>query len=328
VHNRDAVEHIDALRIRINSEINKLVEPSEPTELYDALRYVLEGKGKRFRPILTLLAADIYGCEIENVISQGLAMEVFHNSTLVHDDIMDRSGIRRGRESVHVKWNDASAILVGDYLLGLSYRLLSEGSHARLSEMLALHQRTLRMLCEGQFSDMAFEARKHVSVEEYLSMIDRKTAALLQSSLQVGGLAGNADGEDLDRLREIGWHIGRAFQIQDDLLDLTAADSRWGKPIGNDLVTGKKTFLLLTALENSAGQDHAWFTAILDQGGLPEGDVSEATVKMENLGVLEAAKTSVIFHSDESLRIVSSLPQGQSRESLCYLIRQMQQRLH
>ncbi len=328
MHNGDKVAHIEALRDRINYELSQLFKLAEPVELNDAIRYVLRSRGKRFRPILTLLAAEMYGCEIENAITLGLAMEVFHNFTLVHDDIMDRSAMRRGRESVHVKWDEPTAILVGDYLLGLSYRLLSEVSHARLSEMIALHQHTLRMLCEGQFCDMAFETRKDVSVDEYLSMIDRKTAALLQSSLQMGGLAGHAGGEELDRLREIGGHIGRAFQIQDDLLDLTAVDSRWGKPIGNDLTAGKKTFLLLTALELSHGSDHEWFASILDGGGLPVRRIPGVKEKMENLGVLEAAKTSIIFHSDESLRIVSSLPAGRSRELLSFLIRQMQQRLH
>lgn len=328
VQNGDTVAHLDALRERINNDLSQLVDFAEPAELFDALRYVLNGKGKRFRPILTLLAAEMYDCDVDKAISLALAMEVFHNSTLVHDDIMDRSAMRRGRESVHVKWDVSTAILVGDYLLGLSYRLLSEGRQTRLCEMIALHQHTLRMLCEGQFCDMAFEARTNVSVEEYLSMIDRKTAALLQNSLQMGGLAGHAGDEELDRLREIGWHIGRAFQIQDDLLDLTAMDSRWGKPVGNDLMAGKKTFLSLTALELSEGSDHEWFVSILKRGGLPEQSIGTAKEKMENLGVLEAAKTSVIFHSDESLRIVSSLPAGQSRESLSFLIRQMQQRLH
>ena len=248
MQNADTVAHLDALRERIDNELNNLVDFAEPAELFDALRYVLEGKGKRFRPILTLLAAEMYGCDVNKAIFLALAMEVFHNSTLVHDDIMDRSAVRRGRESVHVKWDESTAILVGDYLLGLSYRLLSEGHQTRLCEMIVLHQHTLRMLCEGQFCDMNFEARTSVSVEEYLSMIDRKTAALLQSSLQMGGLAGHAGDEELDRLRVIGWHIGRAFQIQDDLLDLTAMDSRWGKPVGNDLIAGKKTFLFGAAI--------------------------------------------------------------------------------
>ncbi len=316
------------LRSRVDEGLASLIISGENSPLYEAARYVLDGRGKRFRAALTLLVAEMYGCPAEKSLPVALAMEVFHNFTLVHDDIMDRSGMRRGRETVHVRWDDSTAILCGDYLMGLSYELVAANSPVRLREMLELHNETVRRLCEGQMRDMMFEARTEVSVAEYLDMIDLKTSALIESCLKMGGLSGDAGAEALDILGRIGVNLGRAFQIQDDLLDLTASTSDWGKPVGGDLLCAKKTFLLLKAVEVSEGEDRIWFGRIMEEGGLPPAEVEEAGDRMKRLGVMEAARTSVIFHTEQAQELLLDLPGGSARDSLRYVICKMQARMH
>lgn len=320
--------YLTELRKRIDGALSGLISSVDPAPLYDSARYVLEGKGKRLRGSLVMMSAEMFGCEAERALPVALAMEVFHNFTLVHDDIMDSSDLRRGRETVHNRWDEPTAILCGDLLMGLSYDLLASNQPERLSRMLEVHNRTVRQLCEGQALDMMFEKRESVSVEEYLAMISLKTAALLQSSLVLGGLSGSADDEDLKNLSDVGMHIGIAFQIHDDLLDLTAVGKKWGKPVGGDLLSGKKTFLLLKALEKAEGEEHAWFQRIMTDGGLPAQDVHAAQNRMAQLGVLEEARTTVEFHSDRALSLCSRLPSGLVLEGLQYLIGQMRRRQH
>jgi geranylgeranyl diphosphate synthase type II len=183
-------------------------------------------------------------------------------------------------------------------------------------------------LCEGQALDKSFETRDSVSLEEYLSMIDRKTGALLRASLQMGGLIGQASDAALADLRTIGIHLGRAFQIQDDLLDLIASDERWGKTVGGDLIEGKKAFLLLSALEKSGGHEREWFQEIIAQRGLAPELVGEARERMERLGVLGHAREAVVHHTEAALRCIDGLPDVPARETLCWLVRRMQERLH
>ena len=324
----DATTYLSTLRERIDLELAGLIDRSEPERLYESVQYALKGRGKRFRPLLTLLAADIFDSGVEKALSVAVSMEVFHTFSLVHDDIMDHSDIRRGRETIHRKWDEPTAILCGDFLAGLSTRLLLSGDHGRLPDMLLLHYQTLQLLCEGQVLDMTFEERRDVSVEDYLTMIDKKTAALLMCCLEMGGLIGHADEAGRSILKEIGWHIGRAFQIQDDLLDLTATTEKWGKPVGGDLVSGKKTYLSLKALESVNGAEKDYFYDVLEQSELSQAKIMEVRERMRSLGVLEEAETTVIFHSEKALESVLSFPEGKSRDALAHMIRAMQNRLH
>lgn len=325
----DSVQkYLTGFRSVVETGLSTLVTSADPAPLYDSARFALEGKGKRIRASLLLMSAEMFGCEAERALPRALAMEVFHNFTLVHDDIMDASDLRRGRPTLHRRWDEPTAILCGDLLMGLSYELLATGPPERLVEMLHVHGRTVRLLCEGQVLDMMFESRHTVSVAEYMRMISLKTAALLQSSLVLGGLSGSAGENDLERLSDIGYNLGIAFQIQDDLLDLTTSDDRWGKPVGGDLIAGKKTFLLLKALELSTGGEYDWFSRILDDGGLDAKDVSVAKDRMSGLGVLEEAQSSVIFHSDRAMELTESLPEGMPRDGLRFVIDKMQRRQH
>lgn len=340
-------EELHVLRKCVESVLSALAEgqsiqagaasvriPAEPEVMYDPVRYVLASGGKRLRPVLLLLAARIFGGDDDDALPAALAVEIFHDFTLVHDDIMDSASERRGRPSVHVKWDESTAILCGDYLMGLAYALLAQAK-ARAgapcwSPVAAIgrFQDMLALLCEGQALDEVFEQRTDVSVQEYLSMIDRKTGALLQASLEIGGMLGGADGTHLKHLRTIGRHAGRAFQIRDDLLDLTAEDVRWGKVKGGDLIEGKRTYILLRAIERTRGADRRWFERIVREAGLPADQVDEARERMQHAGVIDEAQAAVRRHTGEALRATRRLPDVSSSETLRGLLQRMQERMH
>ncbi|HYE96105.1 MAG TPA: polyprenyl synthetase family protein [Rubricoccaceae bacterium] len=320
-----AEAHVRALVGQVEAGLVALALPDAPEPLYAPVRYVLESGGKRLRPVLLLLGAEAYGGEsaLKRAMPAALAVEVFHAFTLVHDDIMDHAAERRGRPTVHVRWDEPTAILVGDLLMALAYDLLAKVETDHLREVLrSFHQMVLR-LCEGQALDKAFEQRTDVSVPDYLDMIERKTGALVEAALEIGGWVGGADAAGRAALRRFGQALGRAFQIQDDLLDLTAEDAGWGKTVGGDLVEGKKTFLLLRALERSAGEEHTWFARIPSAGGLPAEEVPEARVRMEGLGVLAEARDTVRAQSNEALAALAVLPPSSAREALGWLTRQL-----
>ena len=319
-------EYISALRQRIAAELEVLVQEQEPRELYDPVRYVLAAGGKRLRPALLVLTARIFGASENEAFPAAFATEVFHNFTLVHDDIMDNADERRGRPTVHVRWDESTAILTGDYLYALAYDLLTRLERGDLPRILRAFNRMVVHLCEGQTLDKVFENRDVVTVDEYFGMIYSKTGALIECAMEVGGYVGGADDEQIQQLRAIGRHLGRAFQIQDDLLDLTADDKRWGKTIGGDLEEGKKTYLLLRALERSEGDEHDWFMRIVRRPGLPLEEVGEATDRMRRLGVLEDAEQTVDHHYGEAQRRLNELPSSDSRETLFWLIDQMRVR--
>ena len=308
--------------------------PEEPKALYDPVRHVLASGGKRLRAALLLLANRIFGGEDEDALPAALAVEIFHNFTLVHDDIMDSANERRGRPSVHAKWDESAAILCGDYLLGLSCALLVQarpraGAAGWRPEAAVAHfQDMLALLCEGQVLDKVFERRMNVSVEEYLSMIDRKTGALLQTSLEMGGMLGGADEAQRERLRAVGRHAGRAFQIRDDLLDLAADDVRWGKTKGGDLIEGKRTWILLRAIERTRGAERRWFERIVERPGLPADEVDEALERMRRAGAIGDAEEAIRRCTEEALLAARELPDVASAATLRGLLQRMQERMH
>lgn len=321
-------ERVQETRTHIDRGLQNLVQPREPAGLYEPVHYVLAGKGKRLRPLLLLIAGEVFGVDAEDALPAALSVEVFHNFTLVHDDIMDHAEERRGRPTVHVKWDESTAILCGDYLLGLSYELLARSPHAHVGRLIARFQEMVARLCEGQTLDKEFETRQAVSVSEYLEMVDAKTGALLCAALELGGMLGDADDRDLELLRAIGTNVGRAFQIKDDLLDLTAQHERWGKTIGGDLIEGKKTFLLLRAIERSRGDERDWLENIVRTNGLRPSDVDEARERMRRSGVLEEARQEVLRYSEAALDSTERLPDVPAVETLQWLLARMQDRLH
>ena len=311
---------VSELQAVVEAGLRQVVPGFSPEGLYAPARYALEGGGKRVRPLLVLLAAQASGASTQEALPAALAVEVFHTFTLVHDDVMDHSATRRGRPAVHTAWDEPTAMLAGDLLMGESYRLLAASPRGDLRAMLATWNEMVRRLCEGQALDKAFETDPGVSVERYLDMIDRKTGALLACALELGGLIGGADADALEALRETGYAAGRAFQIQDDLLDLTADDAAWGKPVGGDLVEGKRTYLLLRALERAADDDAAFFAAVVSRPGLEAERVSEARTRMDRLSVLDDARAAVQGWTERSLGALRRLPEHDARLALEDLI--------
>jgi geranylgeranyl diphosphate synthase type II len=323
-----AADHVSALRARIDEALPALVADREPAVLYDPVQYVLDGGGKRVRPTVLLLVAQAFGDTVERVLPAALAVEVFHNFTLVHDDIMDEADERRGRPTVHVKWDVGTAILVGDLMMGLSYDLLGQVKGGDLDALYDVYHPMVERLCTGQALDASFEERDNVSVEAYLEMIDGKTAALLAAAFELGAVLGGAPERAQREVREAGRLAGRAFQVQDDLLDLTADGDEWGKAVGGDLVTGKKTFLTLRALERADGAEYDWFARLITDGGLPPDDVPEARERMQRLGVFEEARTAVSRYTDEARDHLRGLPDTRAADTLHWLLDQMEARSH
>jgi geranylgeranyl diphosphate synthase type II len=225
----------------VNEALPALVADREPAALYEPIAYVLDGGGKRVRPIVLVLVAEAFDCAPDRALPAALAVEVFHNFTLVHDDIMDEADQRRTRDTVHVKWDLGTAILAGDMMMVLSYELLGEVDGTDEGALYDVYHPMVEQLCTGQALDASFEDRPDVSVEAYLEMIDGKTAALLAACFELGAVLGGAPPKVQADVRTAGRLVGRAFQVRDDLLDLTADGDDWGKAVGGDLVTGKKT---------------------------------------------------------------------------------------
>jgi geranylgeranyl diphosphate synthase type II len=239
----------------INEEIVALDFGKEPSELYDPIYYIMGLGGKRMRPLLALLAHNLFSDETESILKPAVAIEIFHNYTLVHDDIMDNAPLRRGNATVHEKWSANVAILAGDVMQIKSTELLMTVEDKILRKSLELFNKTATEICEGQQYDMDFEKREKVSVEEYIEMIRMKTAVLLGFSLELGGLVAGASDENLLLLREFGINMGIGFQLMDDLLDVYGDMSKFGKTVGGDIIANKKTYLLITALLKAKGAD-------------------------------------------------------------------------
>ncbi len=239
----------------INERIRQMQLPVYPENLYDPMQYLLNLEAKRIRPSLVLMGCNVFSDDIEKAVFPALAIEVFHNFTLMHDDIMDNSDKRRNNLTVHVKWNTNVAILSGDAMLIKAYELLCSVSRETLPQILPVFNQTALQVCEGQQYDMDYETRSEVTIEEYLKMITHKTAVLLAASLKIGALLGGADEENASLLYEYGKNLGIAFQLQDDLLDVFSDPDVFGKVTGNDIVTNKKTILLIEAIRTASEVD-------------------------------------------------------------------------
>ncbi len=235
----------------ISENINLLNFDKEPKGLYEPISYTLASGGKRIRPALLLAAYNMFSDNIDRALPAALAFEVFHNFTLLHDDIMDNSPIRRNKPTVHKKWSRNTAILSGDAMMIESYSLLSELPEKMLKIILKLFNKTASEVCEGQQYDMDFENCDNVSEKKYLNMIKLKTSVLIAGALKTGAILGGSNENDANLLYNFGLNIGLAFQIQDDFLDTYADTSVFGKKTGNDIITGKKTFLLVSALQKA-----------------------------------------------------------------------------
>ncbi len=237
----------------IEKHLREIGLAEKPASLYEPIRYVIGMEGKRIRPSLTLLSCNLFTDSVEESVNPALAIELFHNFTLLHDDIMDNSDLRRGHPTVHKKWNNSIAILSGDAMLIKAYEYISKCPGSFLSEVLAVFNKTALEVCEGQQYDMDFELSMEVTVDDYLKMIELKTSVLIAASLKIGAICGGAGERDSDLLYQFGRNLGIAFQLQDDLLDVYGDPGVFGKSMGGDIVANKKTYLLINALALAKG---------------------------------------------------------------------------
>ena len=231
--------------------LNDFTTPKEPTSLYEPIQYILELGGKRLRPVLTLMTAEIFNAEYKNALDAALAIEVFHNFSLIHDDIMDDAPLRRGQKTVHEKWNLNTGILSGDAMLILAYQLFENYDGDTFKALAKQFSKTAIEVCEGQQYDIDFETRNDVTIPEYLKMIEYKTAVLVGAAMKMGAIVANASREDQNKIYEFGKNLGIAFQLQDDYLDAFGNPETFGKQVGGDIIENKKTYLFLKALELS-----------------------------------------------------------------------------
>jgi geranylgeranyl diphosphate synthase type II len=227
----------------------------EPKNLYEPIDYILQLSGKRIRPMLTLMASDVLSGDFKNALPAALAVEVFHNFTLVHDDIMDDAPLRRGKETVHEKWNINTGILSGDAMLILAYQYFEEYEPITFQKLAKLFSKTALEVCDGQQLDIDFETRNDVTIDEYINMIRLKTSVLVAAALKMGAIVAQASEEDANLFYEYGLNLGLAFQLQDDYLDTFGDPETFGKQVGGDIIENKKTYLYLKALELAHGED-------------------------------------------------------------------------
>lgn len=257
------------LSARFEKDFSRRHFPQSPATLYDASQYILQLGGKRVRPVCVLMACELFDEINEEAFDVATAVELFHNFTLIHDDIMDRAPLRRGMETVHTRFGSSTALLAGDVMLVVAYEYLSRVDPVKLKHLLAIFNRTAREVCEGQQLDMDFEMRETVHLDEYIEMITLKTSVLLAASLQMGAVTGGAGEMNQQHLYAFGKNLGIAFQVQDDYLDAFGDPSRFGKQPGGDIRANKKTFLLIHALEHSSAADRAELQELLS-GDAPD----------------------------------------------------------
>jgi geranylgeranyl diphosphate synthase type II len=320
---QDFEHRYSLLRHTVDRRLASLVKRGSPRTLHDACRYVLSSGGKRIRSSLVVLSCEAVGGKATLALDAGVAVEIMHNFTLVHDDIMDNAPSRRGRPTVHVRWGMNNALLTGDVLLGIAYRNLLKTRSTRNSLLADLFTDGLLTVCEGQALDLEFEGRKDVTVADYFRMIEKKTGRLMSMATQMGAIIGGGTAREEEALRMYGHYLGRAFQLQDDLLDVVADHKDFGKSIGGDIIEGKKTFLLLKALEHASGTDRALLDRIIRNRGITGMSAGEkrkviASVKdiYTRCGVIEEARERIRGDTYRATAALDALPR---RKAVCML---------
>ena len=301
---------------KINEALAACFDKELPVTLYAPARYILEGNGKRIRPFLTLLASEAICGSSETALNVALAVEILHNFTLIHDDIMDQAELRHSRPTVHKKWNVNAAILTGDMMIAYAYELALKAKTTRHAELIHILNHANITICEGQALDMELEEKQDATIADYLDMIAKKTGRLISAALEAGGVAGNATEEQLQKLVLFGEKIGRAFQIQDDYLDIMAVNGKSGKMAGGDIINGKKTYLLLRSLELTRGADHDLLHSIFINKGTTADKVAEVKKVYERCGILEETAALINRDTEEALSAIDQLPHAEGREYL------------
>ncbi|MCM1332231.1 MAG: polyprenyl synthetase family protein [Bacteroides sp.] len=287
----------------INSQISAIKYPSHPAGLYEPVKYTIEAGGKRLRPMLLLAVADALGVPMGMAVNQALAIEMFHNFTLLHDDLMDRADMRHGKPTVHVKWDAATAILSGDTMLTMAGMMVTRGLRDKSAlDILALFNDTAIDVYEGQQKDMDFESRTDVTIEEYLDMISQKTGALIAAPCLMGAILANADEDRRQAFNDFGKALGKAFQLQDDWLDTYGDPAVFGKKIGGDILNDKKTYLLIKALADSTGEQKSELLSLM--GTRSEEKIERVRAIYDATGAEAACRKLIEEATDEAIKAI------------------------
>jgi len=309
----------------LEKEIENINFPSSPSNLYDPLSYFLTLGGKRMRPMATLIAGDLFGVSIEKTKYAALSVELFHNFSLIHDDIMDKAPLRRGKETVHEKWNENIAILSGDVLFVKAYELLSNNDIKYLPSLLNCFNRTAVEVCEGQQLDMDFEQREEVSLDEYLNMIRLKTSVLLGAAFEMGAIIGEASDENIKNIYAFGVNLGIAFQIQDDLLDLYGESEKVGKQKGGDILADKKTILSILAKNSANNFQKVELIEILKEIN-PELKINRTLHLFQDLNIKEKCISVMEDYYSKAVKSLELIETKSSKHKLLTLFEILQQR--
>jgi geranylgeranyl diphosphate synthase type II len=309
----------DLERRKIDLRLKEAFKNRKPASLYNPSAYIVGSPGKRIRPLLVLLSAKATGGKFSDTYNAATAVELLHNFTLVHDDIMDNADTRRGKITLHKKYDNNTAILAGDSLLSVAYEYLLKDCNGNSKRIISSFNKGLVEVCEGQSYDTDFELRRNVSMNEYLKMIGKKTAAMIKMCCEIGVLLANGSDDELSGLSGYGLNLGMAFQIQDDLLDITADEKTLGKRIGGDLIEGKKTFLFVKAIEKSKGEHRKSLIKIIDNKGVKPSEVNKYKILYEKLGVIGDAKARINRYTTKALKSLNVIKKEEDRDVLIWL---------
>ena len=300
---------------KVNQYIANWNYSRQPQGLYSPIEYVLSLGGKRLRPVLMLMAYNLYKDNVDAVLPSAVGLETYHNYTLLHDDLMDRADMRRNKPTVHKVWNDNTAILSGDTMLVLAYQQMTLSETKHLKEVLDIFNKTALEIGEGQQYDMEFETRGDVTEDEYIEMIRLKTSVLLAAALKIGAVLGGASSEDADRLYEYGIQLGLAFQLQDDYLDVYGNEAQFGKKIGGDILCNKKTYMLINAMQRANNEQRdelkRWIEA---QEYNPTDKIQAVTALYDAIGIRELCDKKIAYYFDCAERILAQVQVDDERK--------------
>ena len=305
----------DEILKNVNLALENLAYERKPASLYAPVQYVLSMGGKRIRPVLMLLSYNMYRDNPEAIMKQALGLETYHNYTLLHDDLMDNADMRRGRLTVHKRWDANTAILSGDAMLVLAYRLMQQCDERCLPQVMELFTETALEICEGQQYDMDFETRSDVTEEEYIEMIRLKTSVLLACALKMGAILGEASQEDAALLYAFGEQIGLAFQLQDDLLDVYGNPDVFGKAIGGDIMENKKTYMLINALNRANADQRAELMRWIEAANPDRQEKIGAVTRLyDELGIRQLCEAKIQYYFEKGKSLLEQVSVGSERK--------------
>jgi len=309
---------IDSYRAVFTSYLQEKIQTKKPESLYEPITYILKLGGKRLRPVLTLMTAEIFGADHKGALNAALAVEVFHNFSLVHDDIMDDAPLRRGEETVHEKWNLNTGILSGDAMLIQAYQLFESYDNNTFRGLAQVFSKTALEVCEGQQYDVDFEVRNDVTEAEYLKMIEYKTAVLVGAAMKMGALVAGASEDDTQKIYDFGRLLGIAFQLQDDYLDAFGNPETFGKQVGGDIIENKKTFLYLKAIENGSTEDKEKLVRMFaNKNGVDiAAKIVFAKEVFERSGASELTKQAIKNYTKQALQVLDSISVSDERKQV------------